>query len=69
MFHNVSLHLVFLQAEKLSKKCDQLKRELAQAEEDLKRTQLGKISAENELEEKVDECDTLKRELQRVRGR
>jgi len=69
MFHNVSLRLFFLQAEKLSKKCDQLKRELAQAEEDLKRTQLGKISTENELEEKVDECDTLKRELQRVRGR
>ena len=39
-----------------------------QAEEDLKRAQLGKINAENELEEKQDECESLKRELQRARG-
>lgn len=52
----------------MTKKCDQLKRELMQAEEDLKRSQLGKISAENELEEKADECDALKREMQRVRS-
>ncbi|XP_066910599.1 myosin heavy chain, embryonic smooth muscle isoform-like isoform X2 [Clytia hemisphaerica] len=56
------------QADKLTKKNEQLRRELMQAEEDLKRSQLGKINAENELEEKQDECESLKRELQRARG-
>ena len=39
-----------------------------QAEEDLKRTQLSKTNAENELEERLDQCEALKRELQRTRG-
>ena len=39
-----------------------------QAEEDLKRTQLAKNNAENELEERLDQCDALKREIQRTRG-
>ena len=57
-----------LQVEKLSKKNEQYRRELMQAEEDLKRTQLAKNNAENELEERLDQCDALKREIQRTRG-
>jgi len=56
------------QADKLTKKNEQLRRELMQAEEDLKRSQLGKVNAENELEGKQDECESLKRELQRAGG-
>ena len=40
-----------------------------QAEEDLKRAQLGKSTAESELEEKQEECEALKREIHRLKGR
>lgn len=37
-------------------------------EDDCKRANLAKTSAETELEDKQDECEALKRECQRLRG-
>ena len=57
-----------LQVDKLYKKNEQHRRELMQAEEDLKRTKLAMNSCQNKLEERLYQCDPSKREIQRTRG-
>ena len=56
-----------LQADKLSKKNEQYRRELMEAREYLKRTQLAQNSCQKKLEERLGQCDALKREIERTR--